>query len=362
MEAESQKNKLPEQGDEITLKEIIFKLKDWWQYLLSKWLIILSFGIVGATLGFAFSFFNKPVYFASTNFVLEDEKSGGGLSSLAGLASMAGVDLGNSGGSIFQGDNILELYKSKKMIKNTLFTPVTDGNKSDLLINYYIEFNGLRKNWEKNPDLKAIKFEGSALSKLTRVQDSIIGIITNDINKNYLTVSKPDKKLTIIRAEVKAKNEFFAKNFNEQIVKNVNDFYVRTKIKKSLENVIILEQKADSVRSVMNGAIYSAAAVADATPNLNPTRQRQRIAPVQRSQFSVETNKAILSTLIQNLEMAKVSLRKEAPLIQIIDSPIYPLDKQSFGKLKGIVVGAILFGFLSSLFLLIKKIFKEIIQ
>jgi uncharacterized protein involved in exopolysaccharide biosynthesis len=112
----------------------------------------------------------------------------------------------------------------------------------------------------------------------------------------------------------------------------------------------------------MNGAIYSAAAVADATPNLNPTRQRQRIAPVQRSQFSVETNKAILSTLIQNLEMAKVSLRKEAPLIQIIDSPIYPLDKQSFGKLKGIVVGAILFGFLSSLFLLIKKIFKEIIQ
>jgi hypothetical protein len=37
--------------------------------------------------------------------------------------------------------------------------------------------------------------------------------------------------------------------------------------------------------------------------------------------------------------LAKVTLRKETPLIQIIDRPILPLAKERFGKAKGIVLG-----------------------
>ncbi|MGY0038978.1 hypothetical protein [Pedobacter sp. NJ-S-72] len=112
-----------------------------------------------------------------------------------------------------------------------------------------------------------------------------MGTIVIDINRNYLSVIKPDKKLSIIKAEVRAKDEFFAKSFDEQIVKNVNDFYVLTKTKKSVDNIAIMQHKVDSVQRVLNGYIYTAAAVADATPNLNITRQVQRIVPIQRSQF-----------------------------------------------------------------------------
>lgn len=358
-------NQIQGNTNEISLKEIVFKIREWTQYLISKWYILFVAGLIGGTAGFFYAKSKKPIYTATTTFVLEGGESGGGLGgSLGGLASIAGIDLDGGGGDIFQGDNILQLYKSHSMIKKTLFTSVDNGTQSELLINFYIDFNKLREDWAKSSVLKDIKFDNSTLvkGKFTRIQDSIIGTIVSDINKNYLTVAKPDKKLSIIQADVKAGDEVFAKTFNEAIVKNVNDFYVQTKTKRSLDNIAILQQKTDSVRAVMNGAISSAVIAIDNTPNLNPTKQAQRLVPSQRSQFSAETNKAILGTLVQNLEMSKMALLKEAPLIQVIDEPIYPLKMVVFGKVKGVIFGGFLSIFSISIVILIRKIFQNIIS
>lgn len=344
---------------EISLKELILKMKGWYRLLLSKWPIILIYGILGGILGLTYAWFKKPVYTAATTFVLEEGDKGGGLGQYAGLASMVGIDLGSDGGGIFQGDNILELYKSRNMIEKTLLTEITYQGKKQLLIDHYINFNNLRENWAKIPELRNIKFNPSQEIS-SRLQDSIIGTVVNEINKNYLKVEKPDKKLSIIKAETKAPDEYFAKAFNEQIVKNVNDFYVQTKTKKSLRNVEILQHKADSVRSVMNGAIYTAAVVTDATPNLNPTRQVQRTAPVQRSQFSAETNKVILAELVKNLELSKLTLSKETPLIQVVDEPKFPLEKYKLGKIKSIFIGGIIGMIVISLIYIFRLILREL--
>ncbi len=348
------------QEDEISLKDLFLKLKEWYHYLLSKWIVIFIAGVIGGILGFTYAYLKKPVYTAACTFVLEEGGAAGGMGQYAGIASMVGIDLGGGGGGIFQGDNIIELYKSRTMIEKTLLSEVEIDAKRQLLIDRYIEFNQLRKGWEKQAGLKEIQFNLKARQSFTRTQDSIISSIVADINKNYLNVAKPDKKLSIIKVEVKAKDEAFAKYFNDEIVKNVNDFYVQTKTKKSLDNVAILQQKTDSVRAVMNGAVYTAVAVSDATPNLNPTHQVQRVVPMQRAQISVETNKTILGELVKNLELSKMSLRQETPLIQVIDEPVFPLNKEQFGKRKGIILGGLLGGFLSMMILLIRKIFNGI--
>ena len=143
-------------------------------------------------------------------------------------------------------------------------------------------------------------------------------------------------------------------------MKTVNDFYIQTKTKKAQQNVQILQAKSDSIRSVMNGAIYRSVEISDATPNWNPTRQVQKVAPAQKAQISVETNKAILGSLIQNLELAKLSLLKETPLLEVIDYPIYPLNVNKFSRIKGMVFGGILFGISSVIFLLFRKFIKNI--
>ncbi|MBE9600321.1 lipopolysaccharide biosynthesis protein [Pedobacter sp. MC2016-24] len=350
---------------EMSLKELIFKINEWTTYLLSKWMLILSFGILGAVIGFAYTYSRKIQYTATTTFVLEEDKvGGGGLGSIMGLASMAGMDI-NGGGGLFQGDNILALYRSRSMIVKTLLTEVSYQGTKVLLVDRYIDINNLRKTWAEKGELKDLIFKpmGSldrGLPTLNRVQDSILSIIVNDINKNYLNVLKPDKKLSIIKADVKSSNEFFSKSFNDQIVKNVSDFYIQTKTRKSMDNVKILQQKVDSVRAVMDGAIYTAAFVADATPNLNPTRTVQRLAPIQKSQFSAETNKGILLELVKNLELSKISLRKETPLIQVVDSPTLPLPLEGRGRLMFMVFSAIGAVFIGIVVLVVKKYFRDI--
>ena len=326
--------------DEISLKELILKIKEWWRHLLSKWVVILIVGIIGGLIGLAYSFYKKPIYTATTTFVLESgDGGGGGLGQYAGLASMVGVDIGGGGGSgIFSSDNILELYKSRSMLQKALLHNADFSGKKEILVERYIQFNKLWDKWDE-PRIENLSFADSA--NFTVLQDSVLGEVVKKINKESLSVVKPDKKLSIIKVAFISKDEQFAKAFTDQIVMTVNDFFVQTKTKKAIENVKILQRQADSVKAVMNGAIFSSASTIDATPNLNPTRQVLR-APIQRSQFNAEANKAILTELVKNLELSKISLRKETPLIQVIDKPIFPLDFVKPEWETSIPVGALL--------------------
>lgn len=344
--------------DKISLKEFILQLKGLTVYLLSKWNIILIFVILGGVLGFIYSYSKTPVYSATTTFVLDNGDQNNTLRSLGTLATIAGIDIAGESG-LFQQDNIYDLYRSRSMITRALLSKVEIKGKKELLIDRYIDQNNLRKKWENLPTLSHISFDTVSFSRL---QDSIIGTIVKDIDKNYLEVSRPDQGNSVTKVEVKSHDEIFSKEFDEQLVKNVNEFYIQTKTKKSLENLAILQKKTDSIRGAMNENISSAAATVDKTPNLNPTRQSERIVPVQRSQFNSETNKAILTELVKNLELIKMNLLRETPLIQVIDEPIYPLDKTSFGKLKGIILGAALFGFLCCVFLLIRKLLQKVLN
>jgi hypothetical protein len=359
-----QKETLAEKNEnnEISVKELMLFVRDYYRYLLSRWRVIILAVLLGGLAGFTYAYLAKPNFIASTSFVLESGESGGGLGQYAGLASMMGIEL-SSGGGIFQGQNILELYRSRTMIEKTLLTEVSLGNTKELLVDRYIAFNNLRDQWKDKPHLKNISFKDAALAEdcsgHSRLQDSILGDIAFNLTRKNLVVTKGDKN-SIIMVEVNARDEFFAKAFNDAIVKNVNDFYVQTKTKKALTNVHILQGKTDSVRQIMNGAIYTAAAVADATPNLNPTRQLQRTAPMQRSQFNAETNKAVLGELLKNLEISKMNLLRETPLIQVIDQPVFPLAKQVTGLVKGTVVGIFIAGILTLSWLVLGRYFKDI--
>ena len=59
--------------------------------------------------------------------------------------------------------------------------------------------------------------------------------------------------------------------------------------------------------------------------------------------------------------MAKITLRKETPLIQIIDSPIFPLEKTKVSKLKFLIIGGILASFLIILYLIFSQMYKKMI-
>ena len=105
--------------DEISLKDIINGIIEWKNFIISKWKIIVLFGVLGSAYGFYKGFTNKPIYTAKLTFAME-EKSSGGMGAYAGLASQFGIDLGGSAGGVFSGENILELMRSRLIIEKTL--------------------------------------------------------------------------------------------------------------------------------------------------------------------------------------------------------------------------------------------------
>lgn len=358
----SQANNNPVDSDEISLKELLLKLKEWWTYLLSQWKLIIGIAFMGSLVGLAYAYTSKPIYKAEFSFVLEDEKSSGGLGGALGLASQFGLDLGGGGGGgVFAGDNLLELMKSRSMVQKALLSPVNIEGKDQSLADYYISLKDMRKGWRGNANLESLNYPiQSDVSKFNRAQDSVLMGIHEDIIKNLLSVAKVDKKLSILKVTVNSKNEIFSKAFTEALVSVVSNFYVETKTKKSKVNVAILQFQADSIRNQLNSAISGVAQSNDAIPNLNAARQVLRSSGQQR-QIDVQANTAILTELVKNLELSKLSLRKETPLIQVIDRPVLPLAVERLGKSKGILMGGFLAGFLVVIFLIVKRLIGQIV-
>jgi uncharacterized protein involved in exopolysaccharide biosynthesis len=352
-------------NDEISLKELILKIKEWATYLKSKWKILLFVGFLGSLIGLTFAFFEKPTYKATLTFAMEDDKGGGGgLSSALGIASSFGLDLGGAGaGGIFAANNLAELMKSRLIVEKVLLSPVTVNHNTISLAEYYIQIKKFRKNWNENSRMKNIKFQPSYTPlKFSLQQDSVLQLIHKDlIDKNHLSILQKDKKSTILSIEVTSQDEHFSKIFCENIAKETSDFYIQTKSKKARINVDVLQRQVDSVRNELNSAISGVAIETDNVYNLNPAYNVKGVA-YKKKQIDVQANTAILNNLVVQLELAKVALRKETPLIQLIDSPILPLAKEKIGKLKSSILGGLFSIFLSILILMFGQFYNKMLK
>ena len=344
--------------DELSLKEIIFTIKDLAKYLWSKRKFIAAVIIFGGGVGLTYSMITPVKYTATTTFVVESTKKGG-LSEYASIASKFGLS-SPSGGGLFQEDNnIITFMKSRTMIAQTLYSSAEFESGKQLIVDHYCNFNGFWGKWKKNNTLRNIRFHPNPAER-SITEDSLVTVFYKQIIKGNLNVNKPDKDEDIIQVVTTSTDELFAKAFNERIIENVASFYVETQTKKSLENVNILEHQVDSIRGLLNAALSSVAVSAEANPNPNPAFQRIKV-PSQKRMIDVELNKSLLEELVKNLEISKIALRKETPLVQVIDGPILPLEKRKLGKLKGILLGVFISGLIIVTFFSLQFFLRGII-
>lgn len=348
-------------------KNLLKEIKNIIELLSSRWKIIVIVIIIGAILGLISAVNKRVNYTATLTFALEDEKNTGGISGALGLVSQLGLDLGTGAGGAFSGSNIMELMKSRTLVEKTLLSPLVISGKKTTLANYYIDFENIKSKLVKyNKSVNVISdlfIPGDDRSKYTLEQDSILGVLYQDILKEHLFVSQKEKKVSILSIDVISENEKFSKCFAETLAREASDFYIDTRSKKAKLNVEILEKQTDSIKRELNSAISGVAIENDNTYNLNPALNIKR-APSVRRQIDVQANTAILTELVKNLELARVNLRKETPLIQIVDLPILPLKNDKPSKTTYMIMGGFLGGFLNVLFFIIffwwKRIKKQL--
>jgi hypothetical protein len=361
----SEQIKVAQQDDEISLKELMQKAREWWYYLLSKWLIILVFGLGGAAIGLVVALMAKPKYTAHLSFALvEKSAGGGGLADLASSFGVAGLMGGGSSGT-FSGDNLLEIIQSRHSVEQTLLSPVDYYGKKQNLVEVYAQVNGLRASWQEqngNSLLSKLSFPiGQKRETFTRAQDSVLYSIYNAIvGSNALSVARKDKKLSLVNLDFVSKDELFAKLFVETLMKETYQFYSDTRTAQSRANIKMMEAKADSVRHLYESSLYKGASFSQV--NINPALQVAAV-PGLKQQNNAQLYATIYTEVLKNLESLKLDMARETPIVQIVDTPRFPLEKEKLSKVKAVATGGILGGFLIVFYLLgalfLKNAMKE---
>lgn len=321
------------QTQELSLREILNIAKEWLRFFLSKWWLIVLVPVVGGLIGYYIYSKSERTYKATLTYALEDGRAAGGAS-----RTILGLDFGNAGGA-FSFENLNELFKSRRMVEETLMQSVEYGGKKMTLAEIYIQDKKWRENLPENSPLHKIHFRvGTDPSDFSRAHDSLMSVMYSKLMKDNLSVGFKGEDLAISRIEVEDTNDFFAQQFAISLTKTVTDFYVETRRRKAQENLSILVRQVDSIRGQVSGAIASVAATNDNTFALNPAMTSRR-APAQRKQVDVQTNSSILTELTRQSELAKIAVRQDTPLIQIIDVPKLPLPASRMNKNYAVAIG-----------------------
>lgn len=299
---------------EQTLSDVYKSYKDLVFFIFSKWKQLFLITALGCCLSFLYTTFKKDSYVAQLNFVSEGG-SGGGLSAYAGIASQFGIDLGGASGGVFEGDNLVELMKSKNLIAKTLLSQFDD---KQLMIEFFINEYKLNK--------KQISLHFVANSENQNwLSDSMINVISDRIVKKHLSIDKFDKKLDFVYIKFEMRNQFFAKKFVETLATKTIDFYTEYKNKRNQNNVSTVQHQVDSVRNLLYGNVAAIAEIKDL--NLNLSRQVPQTNR-QYKEIDRQVNAAVYEELEKNLQIAKLIMLKESPLIKIIDKPLLPLKSE----------------------------------
>jgi hypothetical protein len=281
-------------------------------------------GIYGKIVG-------KQKYTAEFIIAAEQEKSSG----WENLLAQFGMDVGGSNpGGVFVGESLVKLFSVRSSIEEALMLPYkqTEG-KQVLLADVF--YNDLSNSTRRK--LKNVAFHAK-LKENNSATDSALWFLYEHINKNVLSASKPDKKQTFITVNCKHTNDTLALRFAEAMIEVVTEKYIRSITRNVRRSLAVLRKEADSIQWVMNRNIARNASNMDY--NINPLQQSAKIEQ-NKSLIDMQISISLYGEIIKNLKLAELALKKQTPLIEIVDVPHFPLKKSGWPLWQFIVVGAL---------------------
>jgi hypothetical protein len=316
-----------EKEEYYSIGNIIQLTRLFFAHLLTKWWLLIIAVAVGIAVGWGIHAVQKPKYEAVCTFILEEKSTGGG--SLAGWASQFGLDVGglSSGGSIFAGDNIMDILRSRKIVQKVLLSPIdtVTSKTGTTLADHFLEYKGWKKKWSSDPALSGIHF-ADFRNGLSDMQDSVLNLIHEYILRNALFTDRLNKKGTIIEVQITEADQVFAKLMTDRLVEEAGKLYLDIKTGTALANINQMQRRSDSLVALLNNKSYSVAAsqMLDINPGFRTAAVPTEIAT--RDKMVIST---LYAEVTKNLETSKLLLSQQTPIIQILDRPAWPLvDKK----------------------------------
>ena len=340
----SYKNQLP--TDPFNREESPFSFTDLVQDVLGRlrwalqqknWLLLAL--VMGALAGTGYAWMKKTTYTARLTFVVEDAKSSGG-SLISALAGQFGFDVGGmtGGNGVLAGDNVLELLKSRSLLKNTLLTPAQDGKMKMTVADRYVSVYGLQEKWNDVTGGKKIVFTPGTDDRLS---DSLLQTIIKRLLEKELRIAKTDKKLGFFELEATTRDEYLSQQICERLLRVTTDFYVDTKTSRLKANIDRLQRRADSLGIVLDNKTYATAEATQRLLDANPAYASPQV-DAEISTRNKYLQATVFAEIVKNLEISKTALLQETPTVQVVDRPEMPLKKNEWKWWQGMLVGGMI--------------------
>jgi hypothetical protein len=321
-----------QESDEITLKDIILKIQQWWTILWpQRTKIILTALAIGLMAAMYTKFISKPTYTASYQLFFEED--GGSMSSAMRLASSFGLSMGGSGAT--SSITVQEYLTSRDNISKAMTMVSGQGVMAERYYEYALyedqEFNEMfYANFGKNQ----------------RYTDSILSEITLELNEGFIAASLDEESGTVNFA-INGYDEAFVYDLSKALIANTEDAFLDWKKKKGQSAVEAFQGKVDSLEIALDATLRRLGEYQDQNNSLISAVDKME---QMRLSIDMEALKVAYGEYIKGLEMSKADLMNLEPPFKYFDEPTYPLYKQKGSAAKAGIFGSVITSFLLLLF------------
>ena len=324
---------------EISMGEVFDFFTESLQKIVKRKWYILGFAIIGALLGGSMVFFKSTKQKAQYILAVEEVSA----PAWASLLSQFGLDgAGNNPSGVFQGESLLTLFKTRAMVERALLHKVNYQGSDMLLAEvFFAEVKG-----SDSKVFEEVEFSEDR-SKHSSISDSALFLTYAYVVDEVIQTEKPEKKQGFINLACIHRDGELAVLLSSALIETVTSFYIEVSTTKARTNLKVLTLESDSVQRELNDALIRAAVQTDL--NFSPLRQTLRTES-NRASVDAQLALSIYSEIVKNLKLAEIAVRKETPLITVIESPQFPLERVGFG-FKELVIYGMLAGLFSGFFL-----------
>jgi uncharacterized protein involved in exopolysaccharide biosynthesis len=322
----------PMADDEITLKDIILKIQEWFSIVWPHRVRIIALSLtIGLMAALYTKFIAKPTYYASYHLFFEEE--GGGMSGAMRLASSFGFSLGGGGGS--SSITVQEYLTSRDNIAQAMLAELDSGRLVD---RYYAK--ALEKDEEFAEEYS------SKFGTNQRYTDSVLTEITIALNEEHLGASM-DEETGVVSFSVNFKDEGFVYDLSNQLIANTEEAFIDWKKEKSQEAVNGFQRKVDSLELAIDATLRRLGEYEDQNNSLVSSVDKMKR---MRLTIDMEALKVSYGEYIKGLELSKAELINLEPPFKYFDAPTYPLITDDKSAAKAGIFGSLITGFLLVLF------------
>lgn len=320
---------MEEQKDEV----LSINIRAFFQIVWKEKLTIIGICIVLGIVGIIYSFSIREEFISSGKILPEvQSKSASGLGQFAGLASLAGVDIGSmsgGGADAVRPDLYPDLLKATPFFLELSKVKVKTKDSKEYIFNDFYDKYVL-DNKIKDED-KKLKFATSKDYLAVNYQtEKNLKDLRKRITASY------DKKTGVITIDVKMPDPVVAAEITSFSMKYLTEYIITYRTEKAKNDLQFLADRLNSAKGKYYSNQEKKAQYSDqfqlGTIKLQSADiQRERI----ESEYKLTSN--MYNGLLQKYEEAKMRLQQETPVLKVLEPPVVP-NRKSEPKKSVIVI------------------------